>query len=247
MQCPECAVATADAWAPLVAYEHDEDAPFPLNRGAQQTEVLKMKRPSGVETLYSFDWMRCANPDCAELVVRIRREIRYLNAASGTGRGREDSWIAIPRDGNAPTINRAVPGELAQDVREAYAIMGTSPRMAAVLTRSVLEELLRDYAGCKGKLTDQIGTFLRSPDQPASVKDLVDPLRALGDWGAHPFRDSDGNRIEVQPELVEWALKCINRLFDHFIVTPARDAEAIQGIKDVVQKAGRTELRGPTP
>ncbi len=188
--------------------------------------------------------MRCANSECREVVIWVSEQTRGF-IGGVPAKVNESKWIAYPHGaGVVPTVDPTVKAELAQDYREAYLVLDLSPRLAAVMARSIVEDLLRD-AGYTGYLTSQIEKCLRDPDRTTAIKDLLDPLRALGDWGAHPFKDDEGNRLPVDRAVVEWALGTIGLLFDHFVVGPERDRQAISVIQKLVADANRDPLRGP--
>lgn len=191
-------------------------------------------------------WMRCANAQCHEVVIWVSESTREFMGGVPAKRN-ESQWIAYPHGaGVVPTVDPLVKSELIQDYREAHLVLEVSPRLAAVMARSIVEDLLAD-AGYKGYLTAQIDKYLKDPNSPSAVKELLEPLRALGDWGAHPFKDDKGDRLPVDRAVIEWALDAIGRLFDHFVIGPERDRQAIAAIHKLTADAKRTPLRGPSP
>lgn len=241
MRCPTCSQHTPGQpqhFRPL----GPDGEPFPSR---QFVDDLAIEGPNK-QSIFAT-WMRCANEDCREVLIWIHETRREFVGGVPLIQHR-DEWIARPRGGTSmPPIDPLVKPELAQDYREAYQALEISPRLAVVMARSILEDLLRE-AGYDGYLTSQIKKCLGDVAQPMVVKELLEPLRVLGDWGAHPFKDAQNTaRLPVEREVIEWALGTIGRMFDHFVVTPERDRLSIEAVKQLNIDAGRNAMQEPKP
>ncbi|MGH8012808.1 MAG: DUF4145 domain-containing protein [Candidatus Binataceae bacterium] len=97
--------------------------------------------------------------------------------------------------------------------------------MSGILSRRILSDLLRKYAGrAEYKLEDQINKFIDDAAYPSNVKDNLHYLREIGNFAAHTKANKvTGEIIEVGVEEAEWALDVIDGLFDYFIVGPERN------------------------
>jgi hypothetical protein len=105
-------------------------------------------------------------------------------------------------------------------------------------------DLLKKYAGKDAKrLTAQIDSFTKESGHPSSLTSNLHHFREVGDFGAHTQEDENASIIDVDREEAEWTLDLVDRLFDYFIVQPAKD-EAIKGRLDAkIERAGRKPLR----
>lgn len=253
MDCPHCGQNGIEHWQSLYTHTNElgasvsttgylRDLPTGYTRIREGTKATREKQTMRVE------WMECPNIDCEKRIVSI--STWYWKASSkgdGTGRAEEyHTWIAYPQLA-VTTVDPAVPAELAADYREAAAIAELSPRMAGVLVRGILADLLEAHGYKSNRLTVQVGLFLKDKTVPGRVRALAEPLRAIGDFGAHGFRDEGGNRIPLAPDESNWALIIIDRLFDHFYVDPERDRVALESVNQMVARAGRDPLRDPEP
>ena len=125
-----------------------------------------------------------------------------------------------------PTISNLIPEGMARDYREAHLILEDSPRMAGVLARRILADLLAQYAGlAQYSLAKSIDKFIADGSRPARHRDNLHYLREIGDMSAHTKTDTGGNIIEISKEEAEWTLRVVSGLFDYFIVEPATDEE----------------------
>jgi hypothetical protein len=142
-----------------------------------------------------------------------------------------------------------VPLDMKRDYQEASLILNDSPRMSAVLSRRVLSDLLKDYAGYdEYTLAKQIDKFIADPHHPSNAKDNLHYLREMGDFGAHTKTDAaTGEIIEVTRDEAEWTLDVVDGLFDYFIIRPTRDAARRVEMDEKLKKAGRKPIQPPSP
>jgi hypothetical protein len=200
------------------------------------------KTPDGT-LQYSFYTMNCANKDCKEVLVQVEEQrLRGPNNAS------RKSWLFLPRDAHGRVVNPIVRDEaptLAEDYQEASLILTASPRMSAVLSRSILADLLEKYAGRhEFNLGDRLRAFAADLTYPSSIRDNVRYLKEIGDFGAHTQKDKSDQRaiINVTPEEAEWTIDLVERLFEYFIVSPKKDAEMQAAFREKMEAAGRKAI-----
>lgn len=190
----------------------------------------------------SLFWMRCANEDCKQLIIRIQE----THAAGGGDEiANIVAWLAFPRFGQTRPINSLVPEPFRTDYLEASAILDISHRMAAVLARRILGDLLKKYAGKNDKrLTGQIDAFLSEPGHPSGLTSNLHHFREVGDFAAHTQQDqTDDTIIDVDRDEAEWTLDLVDSLFDYFIVQPAKHEAIRQRMDAKIARAGRKPLR----
>jgi len=88
-----------------------------------------------------------------------------------------NTWIIYPRSAQRP-IDRLYPMILAKDYREATRSWDASPRMSAVLSRRVLGEMLKRYAGfTDNSLNAQVTSSSRYMSQPRRLREGLHHLR----------------------------------------------------------------------
>ena len=141
-------------------------------------------------------------------------------------------------------VSEHVPDYLARDYKEARAVLPHSPKASAALSRRVLQAVLQDQGYTKGSLAQQIDAVLAETDSskvlPSSIRSSVDAIRNFGNFSAHPMTDKTSRQvIDVEPEEAEWCLEIVARLFDHYYVTPACDAEKLADLNAKLGQAGK--------
>jgi hypothetical protein len=214
MKCPFCSYLTADDW-----------------------QTAGMISGSGKDfSSLSIDWMRCANEACQQTVVRMR-EVRY-RVVNGQPTSSPNEWIARPR-GGMRSVDPLVPEPLRTEYREAAAILDLSPRMSAALSRQVLSELLANYAHLDDdELTAKIERFTADPSHPLRLREN---LQHLPRGGEDETGAVDRAHIpDVGPAQAVWMLDLLDRLFDYFIVDPARDEQMRASVNELIDRAGES-------
>ena len=146
---------------------------------------------------------------------------------------------------------RPVPVEVeekfASDFREACLVITDSEKASAALSRRCLQHLLREKAGTKAKdLADQIEEVLDSGELPSRLGEVIDMVRAVGNFAAHPTKSTNtGEVIDVEPGEAEWNLNTLEELFDFYFVQPARVAKRTEALNKKLEDAGKPPLKKP--
>jgi hypothetical protein len=140
-------------------------------------------------------------------------------------------------------VNRLVPDEVGdpyrRDFLEACAVLPFSERASAALSRRCLQKILTDKGGAKERdLFDQIreveGTL------PPGMLDDLHKLRLIGNFSAHPIKDTNtGEILAVGPGEAEFCLDILGELFQHYFVKPIKDKEKRGKIDEWLKRAGR--------
>ena len=234
MKCPVCGEHSPAAW---------KSFQVPAYVGA--THAIRSGADDDGEI--SVDWMHCANEECKEAVVRIHETTtRYVQHVPLRD---TDTWVARPRFGESlRPVDPLVPPSYRRDYLESAAILDTSHRMSAVLARRILGDLLREYGGQDHRRLDrQIDDFVEDA-HPSRLTESLHHFREVGNFGAHTqaAREAgDGELpeiIDVDRDEAEWTLDLVDRLFDYFIVQPARDKAFRKSIDEKIERAGRRPL-----
>jgi len=243
MLCPYCQHEIAEMWQPF--YVVTDGKGGRLAEPSAGTSVILGEEGISV----SARWMQCPNGACQQLLVHVRRAIYDPHARtakhlfSGPDEIEVEEVIAFPKHQMSRNLNPLVPEPYARDFREACLILEYSPRMSAVLSRRILSDLLKNYAGCEGQLSKQINDFVANPKYPSNVKENLHYLREIGNFSAHTQSDvGTGEIIDVGPDEADWTLTVLESLFDYFIIEPEKDAQRRAEIDAKLKRAGRKPI-----
>jgi Domain of unknown function (DUF4145) len=250
MKCPFCnhdvpplwqklCVVTGPAGATLQAPKEEISVAYPAFR----SESAIFPRWLTVR----LRWMQCPNEECREILVVVNRAVGLMGEAPDDA-SLGDTWLALPKKLPPRGIDPLVCDPFRRDYLEASAILPDSPRMSAVLSRRILEELLAKYANLSGyKLSKQTEKFVNDASQPSRLRENVEYLREIADFGAHTQKDETGTLVEVTREEAEWTLEVIDGFFEHFIIGPEQDKIRRAKFDEKIEKAGRKPIKKPKP
>jgi hypothetical protein len=196
-------------------------------------------------TSYRLEWMRCGNVDCKQLVIRMNLFRQGIRMASGETR---ETWFVLPRYGStARPVDPLVPERYRADFLEAAAILDASPRMSAVMARSIMADLLAQYAKhAEFNLEDRIDAFNKITSHPRALRENLHRFREAANLGAHTKTSDQGEVIRIGREEAEWTLDLVERLFEYLIVDPAADQKMRDSIDAKIKSAGRKPIK-PLP
>lgn len=230
IKCPHCSVTAYINW---------------------KTEWLSIPRSRVQEKHYSkiVDLVILANdewhthyaacPECEELIIVLER----------VGPSNPLEYFAYPRFPKVESIGSEVPEHLRKDYEEAHAVLSISTRASAVLSRRILQEILREHGYESGDLSTQINGVLTEEDPkrslPPALYETIDAVRHFGNFSAHPVTDKTTLQvIEVENGEAEWCLQIIIELFDHYYVKPAITHKALDALNEKLQRAGKPPMQG---
>jgi hypothetical protein len=115
--------------------------------------------------------------------------------------------------------------------------------MSTVLSRRVLYDLLEAYTGiAEYTLKGSIDKFIADTSQPRKVRESLHVLREMGDFAAHTQKDDQAQIVNVTRQEAEWTLEIIDRLFEHFIVSPVRDQAMHDDWNQKLEATGRKPI-----
>jgi hypothetical protein len=88
----------------------------------------------------------------------------------------------------------------------------------------LLQHTFREQFGIGERTREkEVERFIALPDVPSSLRENVDAIRAVGNFAAHPIKDTNtGQLAPVEPGEAEWLLEVLEELFDFAFVAPAR-------------------------
>ena len=256
MECPFCHRPIVETWRPLLGSGRNVRSKMERSffRSGEIIAEIRASDREADEVGVRVESMKCPNDDCCQVLVKItRREIKCQLVDQGFFRPqwqpvpegtKEESWMAVPKRKSVPRIDPSIPERFRKDYSEAHLILNDCPRMSAVLSRSILADLLKDYAGLDDcKLSKRIESFIKDSSHPSPRKQDLHHLREIGNRGAHTQTDELQLPINVTSEEAEWTLKIVRDLFDYFIVSPENDKKMRQSVDEKIKKAGRKEIK----
>ncbi len=195
---------------------------------------------------YHVTWDHC--PECEELVVLYRvgkyveRSSEYSSYDLLTDVQQED--LLYPK-GTTRKVAPEVPERYGKDFIEACATLPVSPKASAAISRRLLQDILQnEYSIKERSLHDEIDTFIAIRDVPSYLSDAVDAVRNIGNFAAHPSKDSNtGEVVDVEPGEAEWLLEVLEALFDFTFVQPKRLQERKQTLNEKLEALGKPPMK----
>jgi hypothetical protein len=193
----------------------------------------------------------CPNPKCLRFILYlVQGKASYVTYA---GLGKQFNRIypvnkrilINPKGSGRTPIPPEVPPEFTEDYIEACLVLLDSPKASAALSRRCLQRILREQAGVKhSDLAAEIQEVLDKNLYPSHIAEIVDAIRNIGNFAAHPIKSKQtGEIIEVEPGEAELNLDVIEALFDFHFVNPALIAKKKAGINKKLQDAGKPPMK----
>ena len=180
-------------------------------------------------------------PDCRQMILVLQ-----LTESKPTGYVMREVQL-FPQTSGRKLSPSCVPQHIAADYNEACAVLCISPKSAAALARRALQGILFDRKySAKSKLADAIQDFLNStPQPPADLILIVDTVRLVGNFAAHPQKGEVANGIcAVEEDEASWTLDVLEKLFDYCYETPIRNAAMLERF-DVRSKSLKSAAPSP--
>lgn len=134
---------------------------------------------------------------------------------------------------------------VAEDFREAVAVLPKSKKASAALARRCLQSVITSKGGATGgNLYQQIESVL--DDLPTEIALNLDAVRQVGNFAAHEIKsEHTGEIAEVEEGEAEWLLDVLEELFDHYYVRPSEAAEKRAALNEKLKKLGKNPLQVP--
>ena len=182
-------------------------------------------------------------PSCGELILTVKD-----NAINWRPDNVGDLNIPLWPDSTYRPIPEEVTKEspsIAEDFRQAVAVLPKSKKASAALARRCLQSILREKGGTTSKnLADQIDEVINS--LPTEIGNNVDAIRQVGNFSAHPMKSTNsGEIVDVAEGEAEWLLLILEDLFDHYYVAPAKALKRRTSLNQTLQDLGKSTLKQP--
>lgn len=188
-------------------------------------------------------------PECQKLIVMLRRGPYQITESSGYGYGSlikvESEEIIYPKY-LVRKVEPELPARYSKDFTEACAVLPISLKASAALSRRILQDILREKFNIKhANLAQEIDEFINKKDIPSFLAQAVDAVRNIGNFAAHPLKDTHtGEIVEVEPGEAEWLLDVIEALFDFAFVQPIRLQERKKKLNEKLKSLGKPPMKG---
>lgn len=153
--------------------------------------------------------------------------------------------IIDPREATRTIADAEIPGNIRDDFNEAAAVLPVSPKASGALSRRLLQHILREHFKIQRRLlSEEIADFLTKTDIPDGLGESVDAIRHVGNFGAHPLKDTNtGEVIEVKEHEAEWLLDALESLFDYAYIQPERAKARKAKLNVKLKAAGKKEMK----
>jgi hypothetical protein len=148
--------------------------------------------------------------------------------------------VALPK-----ALDKSIPNVYRNDYIEAYSVLTLSPKASAAISRRLLQHILREqYNIKKGSLDKEIEDFIHLGNIPSHISEAVDAVRNVGNFAAHPLKDTNtGEIVDVEPGEAEWLLEVIDALFDFTFVQPLKIQDRRNKLNQKLATMGKPPLK----
>jgi hypothetical protein len=159
---------------------------------------------------------------------------------------KESSYEIIYPKFPVKNLDAEIPDIYKKDFLEAFKVLQISPKASAALSRRILQHIFREELGINEKsLAKEIDEFLQKTDVPSGLREIVDAIRNVGNFAAHPLKDTNtGQIVEVEEGEAEWLLEVNEALFDFVFVQPRRLEERKNNLNAKLALLGKPPMKG---
>ena len=194
------------------------------------------------KTGYAVSSAHC--PECEKLIVLLQRG-RYSNYQTYESIDKVTSQEVLYPKFITRNVETEVPDRYKKDFLEACAVLPASAKASAAISRRILQNVLREeFKITHPNLAQEIEEFIQKKDIPSYLADAVDAVRNVGNFAAHPLKDTNtGEIVEVEPGEAEWLLDVNESLFDFTFVQPKRLEERRKNLNAKLTAMGKPPMK----
>lgn len=195
------------------------------------------------KTGYGLSYGHC--PACSRLIVLLQYgKYKSASVTSGYIHSVTSEEVIYPKH-LSRKVAEEVPDVHRKDFEEACAVLHLSPKASAALSRRILQNVLREGLNIKhSTLAQEIEEFIHRADVPSYLTQAVDAVRQVGNFAAHPLKDTNtGQIVDVEPGEAEWLLDVNESLFDFVFVQPKRLDERKRKLNDKLKSIGKQPMK----
>ncbi|WP_312565436.1 DUF4145 domain-containing protein [Comamonas sp.] len=153
--------------------------------------------------------------------------------------------IIYPEKKEETKIPDEVPIAYAQELQEAKQAINYSLKASAALSRRLLQKVLQQELGIKKRnLNEEIDEFINSPDSPSYLSDAIDAIRQIGNFAAHPIKNTNsGEIIDVEDGEAEWLVEVLESLYDFVFIQPKKLEVRREKLNKKLEELGKPKLK----
>jgi hypothetical protein len=196
---------------------------------------------------FLFDLI-CSCPNChSTIFVQAQAKVKVvckegLEELEESSRG---EVIAIYPYRKSVFIPPEIPEKYANDFRESLLVLDLSPMASSALSRRILQNILRDEFNIQCRtLADEINSFIALPSIPSYLVGAVDAIRNIGNFAAHPLKNTNtGEIVTVEPGEAEWLIEVLDSLFDFQFIQPKKLQERRKQLNAKLQDLGKPPMK----
>ena len=174
-------------------------------------------------------------PSCSELIVLIEFGNKYYqDQYTEIAQDIYESKIIYPQFPSGVILDKSIPEKYKELYKQSEMVNNISPMASATLSRYLLQMLLHEELGIsKRNLEEEIKELENSNNIPSKLVTLLQIMRRIANFGAHPKKSTHSNEIvEVENGESAIMLELIVELFDHIFVKPNQQQEFLNDVKE---------------
>jgi hypothetical protein len=214
--------------------------------------IYKYDKPSD-EKITGYEITHVFCPACYNLIV-VMRDGKYIPHSGGDDfdtpaiyEHLEDicnEEIIYPKGSNRP-VEPEVPQKYANEYQESSALISISPKASAAMSRRLLQTILREECNVKkSDLVKEIDEFINSEGIPSYLVEAIDAIRNIGNFAAHPSKNTNtGEIVEVEEGEADWLLDILDALFDYIFVQPTKLKEQKKALNKKLKSIGKPPMK----
>ena len=152
--------------------------------------------------------------------------------------------MVFPKNRAMRLVSPDIPHELAEDFVEACAVLDVSPKASAALSRRLLQRTLHErFSINRPNLQQEILEFISTLNPPSHLAQQLDAIRSVGNFAAHPIKDTTTGAItDVEEGEAELLIETLESLFDYPFVQPAKWSATKAAINAKLSAAGKPTI-----
>ncbi len=212
MLCPYCLIEV-----------HFDDCPYELGRVSSQDIQLVDYKSEGNHR-HCFRGAYC--PKCkGAIVAYIHLPVRAIPKDGTVVHDvNEFEDIVYPKRVALKPLPAEVPQDYQGDFEEARLALGISPKSSAALCRRLLQRILHERFDIdRPNLQQEIQEFVSTLVPPTHLAQQLDAVRLVGNFAAHPMKDTNtGSITDVEEGEAELLIETLESMFDYAFVQPAK-------------------------
>jgi hypothetical protein len=214
---------------------------FHMPKGGEAKNHFHLKLERGYNHPWHYlDAIFC--PACDELIVIYTHPLGMRTPYNPNPGGPGDrSGVILPRNPSLRPLPPEVPDLYRSDFDQARLVIELSPKSSAALSRRILQSILHDQFTIKAhNLQKEIAEFIETIHPPQHLGEQLDAIRAVGNFAAHPLKDTATGLIQdVEPGEAEWLIETLESLFDFAFVQPAKTASRKAALNAKLAASGK--------